>query len=97
MPDIVQRLLITALQLFLFLMVVRWVMDLIMAFNPQWRPSGFVIVILEITYTITDPPLKLLRRFIPPLRMGRFVLDLAFLLTFFICSALIIFIRGLGR
>jgi YggT family protein len=95
MPDIVKSVLITVLQLFLFLMVIRWVMDLIMAFSPQWRPSGFVIVILEITYTITDPPLKFLRRFIPPLRVGRFALDLAFMLTFFICSALIIFIRGL--
>jgi YggT family protein len=94
MPDIVRDLLIYALRLFIFLLIIRWVIDLIMAFNPQWRPSGFVIVILEITYTITDPPLKLLRRFIPPLRMGRFALDLAFMLTFFICSALIIFLRG---
>jgi YggT family protein len=95
MPDIVKTVLISALQLFLLLMLIRWVIDLIMTFNPEWRPSGFVIVILEITYTITDPPLKFLRRFIPPLRMGRFALDLSFMLTIFICLALINFIAGL--
>jgi YggT family protein len=95
MPEIVQQILITALNLFLLLMLVRWVIDLIMTFNPDWRPSGFVIVILEITYTITDPPLKFLRRFIPPLRIGRFALDLSFMLTIFICLALINFISGL--
>jgi YggT family protein len=95
MPDIVKTVLISALQLFLLLMLIRWVIDLIMTFNPEWRPSGFVIVILEITYTITDPPLKFLRRFIPPLRMGRFALDLSFMLTIFICLALINFTAGL--
>ena len=95
MPDIVKEILITAIQLFLLLMFTRWIIDLIMAFNPNWRPSGFVVVILEITYTITDPPLKFLRRFIPPLRIGRFALDLSFILTIFICYALISFIGGL--
>ena len=95
MPEIVKQVLLVALNLFLLLMLVRWIMDLIMTFNPDWRPSGFIIVILEITYTITDPPLKFLRRFIPPLRIGRFALDLSFMLTIFICLALINFIRGL--
>jgi YggT family protein len=97
MPEIVALILIRILQLFLLLMLIRWVIDLIMTFNPEWRPSGFVIVILEITYTITDPPLKFLRRFIPPLRMGRFALDLSFILTIFICYALIDFIGGLAQ
>lgn len=95
MPEIVQRSLITAIQLFLLLMLIRWIIDLIMTFNPDWRPSGVVVVILEITYTITDPPLKFLRRFIPPLRIGRFALDLSFILVIFICYALISFIAGL--
>lgn len=95
MPDLVAITLIRAIQIFILLMIVRLVVDLVMGFNPDWRPSGVFIVILEITYTITDPPLKLLRRFIPPLRMGRFALDLSFMVTMISCYALIYFIRSL--
>jgi YggT family protein len=48
-------------------------------FARSWRPSGFALVIAEIVYTITDPPLKALRRVIPPLRIGQVSLDLSFL------------------
>ena len=37
---------------------------------------------------MTDPPLKLLRRFLPPLRIGGVSLDLAFLVLFIIVTIL---------
>lgn len=95
MPDIVKDTLIWAINIFILLMIVRLVVDLVMGFNPDWRPSGAFIMILEITYTITDPPLKLLRRFIPPLHIGRFALDLSFIVTMISCSALKYFIQRL--
>ena len=48
-----------------------------------------------ITYTITDPPLKLLRRFIPPLRLGGISLDLSFLVLFIIVNILITLVSRL--
>jgi YggT family protein len=89
MPNIVKSILIWALNIFLLLMIVRFIVDLVMSLSRNWRPSGFMTVILEITYTATDPPLRLLRRFIPPLRMGRVALDLSFLLLFIIVQVLI--------
>jgi YggT family protein len=72
-------LLVLLLWLFFVLLIGRLVLDYIQMFARSWRPHGPVLVIAEIVYTITDPPLKLLRRFIPPLRIGGVALDLSFL------------------
>ena len=51
-------------------LLVRLVLDWIPFFNREWRPKGAGLVAAEIVYTVTDPPIKLFRRFIPPLRVG---------------------------
>ena len=66
------------LQLFWFVMVARVVMSLVLAFT-QYRPSGAAAVVFEFVYSVTDPPVRFLRRFIPDLRLGNVGLDLAFL------------------
>lgn len=95
MPDIVRTVIVTVLNIFLLLMFVRFIVDLVLALSRDWRPSGVFIVLLEITYTVTDPPLKALRRVIPPLRMGRFALDLSFILLFIVVQVLIGVVQGL--
>ena len=65
------------------------VMDYVFMFARSYQPKGLMVVLLEITYSITDPPLKLLRRFIPPLRLGGISLDLSFLVLFIIVNILI--------
>ena len=72
-------LLVLLLWLFFVLLIGRLVLDYIQMFARSWRPHGLVLVLAEIVYTITDPPLKFLRRFIPPLRIGGVALDLSFL------------------
>ncbi|MEP7055726.1 MAG: YggT family protein [Actinomycetota bacterium] len=67
MPHTVKIVLEAALNIFLLLLFVRWISELVMSLSRDWRPSGFLIVVFEITYTVTDPPLKALRRVIPPL------------------------------
>ena len=67
------------LWLFFVLLIARLVLDYIQMFARSWRPSGPMLVIAEVIYTITDPPLKALRRVIPPLRIGSVSLDLSFL------------------
>jgi len=75
-----------ALLLFFILLLVRLVLDWVMVFARSWRPTGVALVIAEATYTVTDPPLRLLRRVIPPLRIGSISLDLAFLVLFLLCT-----------
>jgi len=72
------------LLIFFILLIARLVFDYVMMFARSWRPSGAVAVGLEVVYSVTDPPLKALRRVIPPLRLGNFSLDLGFMVLLFI-------------
>ena len=67
------------LNLFFAVLICRLVLDWIRVLARDWRPHGPVLVFAEGVYTITDPPLKFVRRFIPPLTLGGIRLDLAFL------------------
>lgn len=69
------------LWIFIALLWVRFVFDWVQVFARSWSPSGPLLVLLEGVYSITDPPIKALRRVIPPLRLGNFALDLSFLLV----------------
>jgi len=73
------------LWLFVFVLIVRMVLSWIQSFSRDWHPSGILLVIAESIFTITDPPLKFLRRFIPPLRLGMVALDLSFMVLFIVC------------
>lgn len=78
-PSPVGQILVLLLWLFFILLIARLVLDYIQMFARSWRPTGFVLVLAEIVYTITDPPLRALRKVIPPLRLGAVSLDLSFL------------------
>ncbi|MDN5896038.1 MAG: YggT family protein [Nocardioides sp.] len=67
--------------MFLVLLWIRFVFDWVQVFARSWSPSGPLLVLLELVYSITDPPIKLLRRWIPPLRLGNIALDLSFLIV----------------
>ena len=67
------------LWLFFVLLIARLVLDYVQMFARSWRPTGPLLVVAEVIYTITDPPLKALRRVIPPVRFGSVSLDLSFL------------------
>ena len=81
--SIVLTVLSSLLQLFVFVLIARVVLEMVQSFSRDWRPSGFVLVLAEIVYTITDPPLRFLRRFIKPVRLGSIALDLSVLILFF--------------
>lgn len=70
--------------IFFVLLVGRLVVDWIQVFARDWRPRGVTLVLAEAVYSATDPPLKALRKVVPPLRMGRVQLDLAFMIVFFV-------------
>ena len=70
--------------LFFVLLIIRLVLDYVQMFARSWRPTGLVLVVAEVVYTITDPPLRALRKVIPPLRIGSVSLDLSFLVLIFL-------------
>jgi YggT family protein len=74
------------LNLFFIVLICRLVLDWIQVLARQWRPRGPILVFAEGVYTVTDPPLKFLRRIIPPLSLGGMRLDLAFLVLILIVS-----------
>ena len=43
----------------------------------------------ETIFTLTDPPLKFLRRYIPPLRLGTVSMDLSFMVLFIVVLILL--------
>ncbi|MEE1928767.1 YggT family protein [Streptomyces sp. TRM 70351] len=86
---IAQQVIVVALQIFLYVLIFRLVMDYVFMFARSWQPGKAMVVVLEATYTVTDPPLKLLRRFIPPLRFGGVALDLSFFVLMIIVYILI--------
>ncbi len=78
-------------------MFVRLVLDWVQVFARDWRPRGAALVVAEITYTITDPPLKAVRKVVPPLSLGQIRLDLAFLIVMIACSILLGVLSGAMR
>ncbi|WP_246081798.1 YggT family protein [Nocardioides litoris] len=68
--------------LFIGCMWVRFIVDWVQVFARSWSPRGVLLVVLEAVYSVTDPPIKALRKVIPPLRLGNFALDLSFLIVF---------------
>jgi YggT family protein len=86
---IVKIVLTYVLYLYLLLLLGRLIFSWIQAFSRSWSPHGPVLVIAEAVYTATDPPLKFLSRFIPPLRLGSVALDLSFMVLFFAVLILI--------
>jgi YggT family protein len=80
---------------FIALLWVRFVVDWVQVFARRWSPSGVLLVVLEVVYTITDPPIKALRKVIPPLRLGSIMLDLSFLLVMLGAYLLLVVIRSI--
>ena len=85
---VVAAVLYYALTIFIVLLFLRLIFEYVFLLARSFRPAGPVAVLLEVVYTITDPPLKALRRVLPPLRIGGVALDLAFLALFIIVGIL---------
>lgn len=87
--DVVRSVLYLVVLVFFVLMLVRLVLDWVQVFARDWRPRGVVLVVAEATYTVTDPPLRAVRKVIPPLPLGSIRLDLAFLVIMVLVSILL--------
>ncbi|MGX1768268.1 YggT family protein [Dietzia sp. NPDC055343] len=84
-----------ATQVFWYLLLARIVVEMIASFSRSWSPKGFVAVLLEWLFTLTDPPVKALRKVIKPVRLGQISLDLSVLVLFVIIIVIQVILRYL--
>jgi len=92
--SIVATILYFAITIFIVLMWVRFGFDLAATYARQWRPKGAVLVIAEAVYAITDPPVKAVRRIVPPVRFGGIQLDLSWTIVLFVALILSYIVSG---
>lgn len=76
------------LLVFLLFLIFRLIMEYVFLLARSYRPTGIVTIVLELAYSVTDPPLKALRKVLPPLRIGQVSLDLGFIVLFIIVQIL---------
>ena len=76
------------LEIFLFVLFARMVLSWVPVLVRDWEPRGPVLVLAEVVYSITDPPLRALRKVLKPVRVGAMSLDLAFIALFLLVSVL---------
>ena len=77
-----------ALSVYLVLLIGRMILSWIQVYARSWSPRGVLLVIAEAVYSLTDPPLRFLRRYIPSVRLGSVALDLSFMLLFLVVYVL---------
>lgn len=82
--DVVQYVVYYLLFFFWLLLTARVVVELVRSFARSWQPVGGVAIALESVYTMTDPPVRALRRVIKPVRIGGVGLDLSILVLFLV-------------
>jgi YggT family protein len=78
--------------LFFLVLLARFVLSAVLQYGRRWQPGRSASAALETVWTVTDPPLKALRRVIPPLRIGNVSLDLAFIVLLVILFVLMEFV-----
>ena len=86
--------LLALLRLYTLVLIVRIIIEMIQSFSRQFNPPRWFMVIAEPLFVITDPPVKALRRIVPPMQMGGFALDLSVLVLFIILQLLQLIVRG---
>lgn len=80
--------LLILLNLFTYLLFARIIIEMIQSFSRAWRPGRVFSSVGEVIFVITDPPVKLLRRLIPPMNMGNVMVDMSVLVLFFVLMIL---------
>ena len=86
---ILKIVLIYLLSIYLVVLIGRMIIGWIQVFARSWQPTGVVLVLAEGIFTATDPPLKFLRRYIPPLRIGTVAMDLSYMVLFIVVLILL--------
>ena len=71
------------INLYMMVLLARVILDWVQFFARGWRPSGILLVAANALYALTDPPIRWIGRFIPPLRIGGgMAIDVGFMVLF---------------
>ncbi|MEV6599465.1 YggT family protein [Actinoplanes sp. NPDC051346] len=92
MLPIVLQIIYLLVYVFLLTLLARFVLGAVLQYGRRWQPGRGASAALESVWSVTDPPLKALRRVIPPLRIGTVSLDLASLVLLVILFVLLRFV-----
>ncbi|GAB3286488.1 YggT family protein [Sinomonas notoginsengisoli] len=84
------------LELLFIALVARLVFDWVQSFARAWRPRGAALIAASAVYSVTDPPMKLSRRWFKPLRLGAMSLDLAFIVLIIAIVIAMAIVRNLA-
>jgi YggT family protein len=76
------------LEIFLIVLFARMILSWVPVLVRDWQPRGPLLVLAEVVYSLTDPPLRALRKVLKPVRVGAMSLDLAFIALFLLVSIL---------
>jgi YggT family protein len=82
------------LLIYFLTMWARFVLDLVRAVRRGFRPRGAGLVAAEAVYTVTDPPIRLFRRLLPPVSFGPIALDFGWPITM-LCVVILMYVTGL--
>ena len=88
--SVIATVVFVALVAFFVLMWLRFILDWTRAMRPGWRPRGAALLVAEAGYAVTDPPIKLVRRVVPPIRLvGGIRIELSWSIVMIVCLVLI--------
>lgn len=88
-------LLIILIRLCVFVLILRIIVEMIQGFSRNWRPQRWFTIVAEPIFVVTDPPVKALRKLIPPVQLGGVGLDVSILVLFFGLQIIVMILRAM--
>lgn len=76
-------LLMWLIRFYILILILRIIIEMIQSFSRNWRPQRWFSIVAELLFVVTDPPVKALRKLIPPVQLGGVGLDVSVLVLFF--------------
>lgn len=86
--SLIGTILLLILRIYSLMLIARFITEMIQGFAKQFRPPRWYAVVMEPIFVMTDPPVKALRRLIPPLRTGGVGIDVSVIVLFIILAVL---------
>lgn len=77
------------LRIYTYVLWARLILDWVRVLKRNFRPKGVFLILSEVVYTLTDPPLRIVRKVLPPIRIGTIMLDVAWLVVLIACRIII--------
>ncbi|HAT1212692.1 YggT family protein [Corynebacterium striatum] len=87
--------LILILRIYSWILIARIIIEMIQSFSRQFNPPRWFMVLAEPLFMVTDPPVRALRRLVPPLRMGGVALDVSIIVLFLLLSVLMMVVSSI--